>query len=122
MARSWNKAILNLSDDRPIVFILTLAELSNSATAGLFMSQLLFWWGKGHQRQWVYKTIEEIKKETYLTRSQQDEAIKRWIMLGVLTKKRFGIPPKRHFHIDTDRLTLLVEEAKLDAESSESYC
>lgn len=120
--RSWNRIFLELLSDRPISFIPTLAKVSGSANAGLFMSQLLYWWKKGRDSNWIYKTIEEIRDETYLSRREQDTAIAIWIRLGVLSKKRVGIPPKRHFRIDTERLTKLVVSAKQIDETHKSKC
>ena len=120
--KSWNTLILELLSERPIAFSRSLAALSNSATAGLLMSQLLYWWGKGYHPDWIYKTIEEIHDETWLTRSEQDTAIKKWIELGVLKKERHGTPPKRHFQIDTKMLLNLLKTAVPLAENGKLNC
>src|SRR5215212_4465846 len=42
---------------------------------GLFISQLLYWDGKGHDPDgWIYKTEKEMEQETGLTRSSQRKA------------------------------------------------
>lgn len=87
-----------------ILFNPKLGEISGSANAGLFLSQLLFWWGKGRNPDCIYKTVAEVKKETCLTRRQQETAIRKWKELGVLKVKLFGIPPKRHFKINFEKL------------------
>lgn len=107
--KSYNKVILEVLGTRPVAFNPVLAEIVKSASAGLFMSQLLYWWNKGKNEGWIYKTIDEVKKETTLSREEQDTAIRKWKELGVLEIKVIGVPPKRHFRIDIDKLTDLVK-------------
>lgn len=87
-----------------VLYIPLLAKLSESATAGLFMSQLLYWWGKGEFEGYVYKTSDEFQNETGLTRSQQDTAIKKWKKLEVLDVKLHGVPPIRYFKLAYQKL------------------
>jgi hypothetical protein len=90
------------------VFNSALGKIAKSATAGLFMSQLLYWWGKGSNEKWIYKTIREMQEETCLTRSEQDRAIKIWKKLEILKVERGGMPRKRYFQINIDGLTDLL--------------
>ena len=105
---------------KPIAFNPLLAKLAGSACAGLFMSQLLYWWNKGSNDNWIYKTIKETEEETCLTRSEQDTAIKAWLRLQVLQVKKYGVPPKRHFNIDTNKLFGLLKEVLNDTHSVKS--
>ncbi len=106
-----NRYILQVYSQRPIAFIPVLAHISNSASAGLFLSQMLYWCGKGKDSEWVYKTIEEMKEETCLSRSEQQTAIKKWMQLGVLEKEVRKIPPKRHFRLNIPVLEKLLDVA-----------
>lgn len=105
-----NSLLLKSLGTRPIAFNPDLAKISGSATAGLLMSQLLYWWGKGHNKDYIYKTIKDCEKETCLTRSEQYTAIKKWKLLGVLFVKAQGIPPKRCFYLDTKKLVEILQE------------
>lgn len=59
---------------------------------GLFMSQLLFWDGKGHDPDgWIYKTEKEMERETGLTRSSQRKARKVLVGKGVLEEDKRGL-------------------------------
>ncbi|MCF7834116.1 MAG: hypothetical protein K9L98_02040 [Candidatus Pacebacteria bacterium] len=109
--KNFNSLIIEKLGEKPIAFNPILARISNSSLAGLFLSQLLFWWHKGYDRDWIYKTIDEIKKETGMTRSEQDRAIKIWKELGILLVESRGMPRKRHFHIDKEKLFPLLEKA-----------
>ncbi len=110
VSKNFNTLLLESLSIKPIGFNPLLAKLAGSATAGLFMSQLLYWWGKGDYEDWIYKTIDEVKKETCLTRSEQSRAIKRWVVLGVLKVKIAGIPARRFFQIDTKKLVTILKK------------
>jgi hypothetical protein len=101
-----NSLLLKSMGTRPIAFNPDLAKIAESATAGLLMSQLLYWWGKGRNKDYIYKTIEQFKEETCLTRSEQNTAIRKWVKLNVLIVKAKGIPPKRRFYLNTVYTTL----------------
>lgn len=105
-----NSILIKSLGTRPIAFNPDLAKIAGSASAGLFMSQLLYWWDKGCKKDCIYKTIKEFQKETYLTRSEQTTAIKKWKNLGILEVKAKGIPPKRHFYLDNDKLIKMLSK------------
>ncbi|MBI3046441.1 MAG: hypothetical protein HYY86_02835 [Candidatus Harrisonbacteria bacterium] len=118
LPKNYNRILLEALSAKPIAFNPLLAELAKSANAGLFMSQLLFWWEKGKKVGWIYKTIKEMSQETKLTRGEQDTAIKKWKQLGILEVKKEGVPPKRHFKINVIKLLELLR--KTNAQPSEA--
>lgn len=105
---NYNSQIIRWLSAHPIAFNPYIGKIAGSATAGLFLCQLLYWWGKGSSEGWIYKTIEEMQEETCLSRAEQDTAIKTWKKMGILEVKVAGIPPKRHFRIMTERLFKLL--------------
>jgi hypothetical protein len=107
-----NSLLIKALGDRPIAFSRMVAELGGGATAGLFLCQLLYWWEKGADKNWIYKTIEEFKEETCLTYSEQKRAIKAWTELGVLKVEVRGIPGTRHFHINIEKLGQHLDSRK----------
>lgn len=118
--KSWNRRILEEYGERPIAYIPALARISGSVSAGLFLSQMLFWCGKGKNADWTYKTIEELEEETSLCRNQQDNAVAVWTKLGVLEKEVRNVPPKRYFRINLLALEKLLDVEFQIAESSNS--
>jgi hypothetical protein len=120
--QNWNRYILEAYSERPVAFIPVLARISGTASAGLFMSQMLYWCGKGYNAEWVYKTINEMEQETCLSRSEQERAITKWIMLGVLDKEVRGIPPKRHFRIKIPTLEKLLDTAFQIGDYEQTNC
>lgn len=53
---------------------------------------------------WVYSTIENMQKRTCLTKHEQDTAIKKLVSLGLIEVNVFGMPPKRYFRINGDKI------------------
>ena len=91
---------------KPIAYQPYLVLLFGPAT-GIFIYQLLYWDQKGSNKYgWIYKTMEEFKKETGLTRSNQETAIKHLIKLNVLEYRLAQVPRKRHFRL---RLNILEQ-------------
>jgi hypothetical protein len=77
--------------------------------AGLFMSQLLFWDGKGHDPNgWIYKTEKEMEQETGLTRSSQRKARKILVGKGVLEEDKRGLPRRLHYRADLRALMAIL--------------
>jgi len=108
--KSLNKKILDMYAEKPIAFIPILAKISGSAGSGLFISQLLYWYGRGSRGNWIYKTFNNFHRETYLSRREQENAIAVWSKLGVLEKRVLGVPPTRHFRIDENALIQLLDK------------
>src|SRR5215217_9490268 len=68
---------------------------------GLFMSQLLYWDGKGHDPDgWIYKTEKEMEQETGLTRSSQRRARRVLVGKGVLEVDKRGLPRRLYYRTD----------------------
>ncbi len=110
-SKNNNSLILRLLGEKPIAFNPSLGRLAKSATAGLFLSQLLYWDEKGSTRNWIFKTIYNIQEETCLTRSEQDRAIKIWKEINVLEVELRGIPRRRYFHINKDNLIKILNKS-----------
>ena len=108
MKKNMNSRLVELIGIRPILYNPILADISESVIAGIFMSQLLYWCNKGNKNgyisDWFYKTIDELYEETKLKRNEQDRAIKIWNNLEILFIEKRGMPQKRYFRIDHDKL------------------
>ena len=92
--------------DSPIAFHPALAKIAGSVTAGLFLSQLCYWTGKGKRDDgWFWKTQREMEEETTLTRYEQETARKHLIKRGLIEEKRAGIPGKLHYRVNVEAIT-----------------
>lgn len=87
------------------------------AHAGLFISQLLYWEGKGHNPDgWIYKSEKEMQEETGLTRSAQRKARKVLVGKGVMEEELRGLPRRLWYRSDLQALmTFLDVEPPSDA-------
>ena len=72
-----------------IAFHVEYVHLTGSVTAALFLSQLVYWQGKGADGDgWIYKTAKEWTEETGLSRKEQGGARKKLIELGLIEERR----------------------------------
>jgi hypothetical protein len=54
-------ALLKLLMDRPVAYHADLAKAVGSVTTGLFLSQMLYWLGKGNDPAgWIYKSQADL--------------------------------------------------------------
>ncbi|WP_343529284.1 primosomal protein I [Yokenella regensburgei] len=98
--------------DRPVAYQPAFAQLKagkvkSGPTAAVLLSQFVYW----HNRmdgEWMYKTREDIKKETGLSRDEQETARKRLVALGVLEEQLRGAPATMHYRINSARLEALL--------------
>ncbi|WP_371972773.1 primosomal protein I [Lelliottia nimipressuralis] len=110
--------------DRPIAYQPAFAQLRAGKVragpvAAVLLSQFVYW----HNRmdgEWMYKTREDIKKETGLSRDEQETARKRLVALGVLEEQLRGVPATLHYRINSVRLEALLlspdrEESQMGA-------
>lgn len=112
MSRAEQQTISKYFPGRPILYISGLGIVF-SPCAGILLSQLLYWNGKGSRKDgWIYKTADEVYRETGLTRSNQETAIKQLIGHGVIQYKLAGVPAKRHFRVDMKRLHEILPSLK----------
>jgi hypothetical protein len=90
-----------------------LAKLVGGATTGLFFSQLLFLSDKGANPEgWVYKSEQEMGKETGLTKREQQTARRKLLSLGVITIMRGGWKNTYHFKVLWEKLYQVIAGIK----------
>jgi hypothetical protein len=107
--------ITALLTDRPIAYHPVIAKAVKSVTAGVFLSQFLYWTPRTKDPDgWIYKTQADIYEETALTRREQETARRILMDKGVLEEKKKGVPCRLYFRVNMAALVnLLGEEADL---------
>jgi hypothetical protein len=80
-----------------------LAECLGGVKEAIFLTHIL-WWKKHSDDGWVFRTREEIDKETGLSRWEQETARKNLRQLGILKEEYRGIPRRLFFYVDMSRL------------------
>lgn len=114
----YQRSVLHAAGCRPVLYIPALVQVLGSINAAIFISQLLYWHGKGKHPEWTYKTVVEFEEETALTKSQQLKAQMMCVRKGVIQVSHKGVPPKRHFKINVEKVCELLS---LDTEKSKKY-
>ena len=95
--------------DRPIAFHRCFVDPTGSITAALMLSQALYWQQRTKDPDgWWYKTREEWREETGMSRWEQEEARKRLRRVGVLQEERRGIPARLWYRVDEGQLWALL--------------
>jgi hypothetical protein len=86
-----------------------LARIVGGATIGLFFSQLLFLSDKGANPEgWVYKSEQEMGKETGLSKREQQTARRKLLSLGVIAIMRGGWKNTYHFKVLWEKLYQVI--------------
>lgn len=94
----------------PIAYHRVFAEIADSVTAGLMLSQI-FYWSQRAKDGWFYKTQEEWHAETCLSRTEQETARKKLRKLGLIEEARRGVPAKVHFKLDESKLYDILQSS-----------
>jgi hypothetical protein len=103
--------ITALLTDRPIAYHPIIAKTVKSVTAGVFLSQFLYWTPRTKDPQgWIYKTQADIYEETALTRREQETARRILRNAGVLEEKKAGVPCRLYFRVNMAALVQLLGE------------
>lgn len=108
------QALINLLTDKVVAYHVEYANIGGGATSGLFLSQLLYWYGKGSDKEegWIYKTQAEWTEETGLTRREQETARNRLKKKGILKEKRDGMPARLFFLPNIETIISLLSKQK----------
>jgi hypothetical protein len=110
-AQSHKQKIKDLLPNRTVGYSPDLARAVGGATIGLFLSQLLFLSDKGANPEgWVYKSEQEMGRETGLTKREQQTARRKLLALGVIQIVRQGFRFTYHFRIVWERLYKVIEQ------------
>ncbi len=109
-----------LLGQRCVAFHPRLVQLTGRVTAGLLLSQALYWTRKlalsePARQGWFWKTREDWRNETGLSRWEQDGARRKLKELGLWQEKRVGMPAKVWYRIDLDVLGQLLEPGAFDS-------
>jgi hypothetical protein len=109
VAQSHRQKIKDLLPNRVVGYSPDLARIVGGATIGLFLSQLLYLSDKGANPEgWVYKSEQEMGKETGLTKREQQTARRKLLSLGVIAIMRGGWKNTYHFKVLWERLYQVI--------------
>lgn len=107
-----NKAEILKLLNRPVATQPLFVSFAGSSAA-IFLSQLLYWSGKGRDANgWIFKTQDEWKRETGLRRSAQETSRRKLRDFGIVEEKYCGVPAQLFYRINFDVLGKFIEEAQ----------
>jgi hypothetical protein len=105
VAQTHRQKVKDLLPNRVVGYSPDLARIVGGATTGLFLSQLLFLSDKGNNPEgWVYKSEQEMGKETGLSKREQQTARRKLLSLGVIAIMRGGWKNTYHFKVIWEKL------------------
>jgi hypothetical protein len=108
-AKDHRQQVKEMLPNRTVGYSPDLARIVGGATIGLFLSQLLFLSDKGANPEgWVYKSEQEMGKETGLTKREQQTARRKLLSLGVITIMRGGWKNTYHFKVLWEKLYQVI--------------
>jgi hypothetical protein len=108
-AQSHRQKVKDMLPNRVVGYSPDLARIVGGATIGLFLSQLLFLSDKGANPDgWVYKSEQEMGKETGLTKREQQTARRKLLSLGVIAIMRGGWKNTYHFKVLWEKLYQVI--------------
>ena len=80
-----------------------LAKCLGGVKEAIFLTHIL-WWKKHSEDGWVFRTREDIERDTGLSRWEQETARRNLRQLGVLREEYRGIPRRLFFYVDMGKL------------------
>lgn len=103
--------------ERPISFFPQLSKLFGGIKEAVYYQQLYYWSDKGHREdKWIYKTKDEIERETTLSREEQDRIRKKLEKMGYIQTKvmKVGNIPTIHYLVTDGKveITRFLEKRK----------
>ena len=107
--------ILQALNERPIAYYPIYRKITGSTTAGIYLSQLMYWFSKKDK---IFKTDAEIMEETLLTKKEVENAKKLIKKLDFITVSREGIPAKTYYEIDWNLFQIHLNTATQNEETS----
>jgi len=100
-------ALLRAYSEHPIAYYPVCAEISGSVTAGVLLSQILYWWYKMGEREF-YKTDKEFADELSMGFYELRGAKKKLRDVGLISIQNKGLPRKTHYVVHEDILVALI--------------
>jgi hypothetical protein len=109
VAQTHRQKVKDMLPNRVVGYSPDLARMVGGATIGLFLNQLLFLSDKGANPDgWVYKSEQEMGKETGLSKREQQTARRKLLSLGVIAIIRGGWKNTYHFKVLWEKLYQVI--------------
>jgi len=91
--------------DRPIAYHRCLVPIAGGVSGAVFLSQAVYWARRtSDPGGWFYKTRDDWRAETGLSRREQESARKALRAAGVLQERLCGVPAQLHYRVELSAL------------------
>ena len=112
------KFVTKLLGDKIVAYYAGLARALKSVNAALMLQQCIYWQCRTLDKDgWFFKTIKDFQNELALSRYKQETAIHILIEHNLIEKRLKGIPAKRHFRVNLDKVAEFIEGIRHTYES-----
>lgn len=112
-----NSELLKQFNQKPIAYFPIYRELTGSTTAGILLSQLMFWFS---MKDKIFKTDKDIREETMLTERELKTAKNALKKLAFLKITREGVPAKTYYEIDWEIFEMTLTQTTINREQTKS--
>ncbi|AQW85570.1 hypothetical protein CPIN18021_0327 [Campylobacter pinnipediorum subsp. caledonicus] len=109
------KDVLRELNQRPIAYYPIYGEITGSTTAGILLSQLMYWFAKQDK---FFKTDSDIIAETRLTVNELRSAKKALKDVGFVKISREGVPARTFYEIDWELYEKTFQDRTKKAQTS----
>ncbi len=116
MTEQEHKAILKKAGAKPIAHYKIHTQLTGKTTAGLLLSQIVYWLFRGKDSK-IYKTDRELQEETGLTDGEMRGAKAILKKLPFLTLTREGSPARTYYQMDWIKYNQAVSQISKNNET-----
>jgi hypothetical protein len=97
---------------RPVSYHKLLAIAGGSVSAGVFLSQLVYWTDKGRDPDgWIYKTLDDWWAETALGRYELKTVRNALTARDLIEEKLSGVPARLHYKINWEAMKPALAKA-----------
>ena len=101
------KDLLKKMNERPVAYQPIYAKITGSVTAGILLSQILYWWSAMEEEEF-YKTDESWCKELSFGLKELKGAKEKIKKTGIVEIERKGNPAKTHYLVNEEMLINLI--------------
>ena len=103
--------ILKAFSKQPIAYQPIYAEITGKLTAGVMLSQILYWWGKKEEEEF-YKTNRDFANELKVSLDELKSAKRRLIDLGFILVIKKGLPAKTFYKVNINKVLEAITKAE----------
>jgi len=112
------KIILKEFSEKPIAYQPIYSKITGSITAGILLSQLVYWYFAVNENEF-YKTDKEFCDELAMGTKELKNAKKKLVELELIKYKRKGVPAKTYYSVNVENIIRSITSYAVSAQLEE---